>query len=344
MSKLPYILEKYIYAPPGVTGFEARASFWVRHGFAFGLALALFAHVGFWGYQAYRYFIAPFDVDVVEEAFEVEWLRLNDPRFKPLGNPESGFRAPETVVPLDELKKREREAAKKRAERNAARREAEREKAKREAEEKKSAAKEKEKRDGDAAGNAEKSADGKDQSERKSSGPLGFGKINATPIKAIVNKLYDLNEEGKLDLQSKAFVITLQFVVEQDGSLSGIRIVKSSGINEIDEAALNIARAVSASRALGPLHALSSTTLTLDCGASLTALRITGFASDAEEAAKLESVLNLGLQVAKFVNKPEVTVMTQNAKVKADGKRLSANVTMTRSQVNELLRKNFKKA
>jgi hypothetical protein len=336
LSKSPYILHQVIYATPNTRDFEGKPSFWVKHGVALGLALALAVHGVFWGYHAYRYFIAPFEVDVVDQEYEVDWVTLNDPRFKPLANPESGFQAPEKVAELEEAK-RKAEEERKRREREAAKRKAEDEKRKAE----QAAKKDKAEKDGQTADNK----DNKPAEAEKSKPPTGelrFGQVNVAPIKAIVTKLYQLNDSGKLDIENKTFSITLVFRVEPSGRLSGIRIAKSSGIPEIDEAALNIANAVSASQALSPLSNLSSTSLTLDCGDKFTTLRIGGFASSPEQATGLELLINAGLTLAPR-NQPGVGAMVSNTRVKADGKRLTATVQMTRSQLNALLKNNFKK-
>ncbi len=329
-SPKAYILHGFIYATPHTLDFEGEPSWWVRHGFRLGLTLSLLLHFSFLGYLTYRTFIAPFEVEVVEREYDVDWITLTDPRYKPLPNPESWVAPPanqpakpDAQARAAELARRTREEeARRRAEAERRRREAERE-----AEARRAAERE----------NRERTTD----EPPRPNAPPGFGKVDVGPIKAIVTKLYSLSETGQLDIENQEFSITLAFRVEPSGRLSGIRIVKSSGIDEVDEAALNIAQAVSASQALGPLHILTSTTLTLDVGPQFTTLRIAGFAASPLEASGLQNLITAGLLLVP--RRGDTAAFLNNTKIKADGKRLTATVQMTRSQVNALLKQNFKR-
>ncbi len=328
-----YILRGFIYAAPRTLGFEGPSPFWIRQGLALGLAVALALHLPFLGYQLYRTFIAPFEVDVVENEYNVDWVTLADPRYKPLPNPEG------LVAPSDASGAAEQSAARRAAAEEARRRRRAEEEARRRAE----AERRQRERDNEAPERARdiRAAPADEPDPAAPNRPLGFGKVDIGPIKAVVTKLYNLSESGALDIEQETFVITLSFRVEPSGRLSGIRIVKSSGIDAVDEAALNIARAVSASQALGPLHILTSTTLTLDVGPQFMTLRIGGFASSPLEAAALQNLIGGGL--ALIPRRPDTAAFLNNASIKADGKRLAATVQMTRSQLNALLKQNFKK-
>ncbi len=334
LSKSPYILHQVIYATPNTRDFEGKPSFWVRHGVAVGLALALVVHGLFWGYHAYRYFIAPFEVDVVENEYDVDWISLNDPRFKPLANPESGFRAPDKVAELEEAK-RKAEEERKRREREAAKRKAEEEKRKAEPANKK-----------DDKPKDQQVADTKGKPEPDKQKPpmpeIGIGKVDVGPIKAIVTRLYRLHEEGKIDIENQNFTIGFAFRVEESGRLSGIRLTKSSGIPEVDEAGINIMQAVSASQALKPLSLLSSTSATLDFGSQFSTLRIGGFASSELVATGTAEFLNQAMSLVPK-NQAATAAFVGNTRIKSDGKRITATVQMTRSQLNALLKNNFKK-
>lgn len=328
-SPKAYILRGFIYATPHTLDFEGEPSYWVRHGFRLGLALALLLHCSFLGYLVYRTFIVPFEVDVVESEYDVDWITLTDPRYKPLPNPESWIAPPADQPGTADTQARAAELARRKREEEARRR-AEAERRRREAE-----------RQSQARRNPDKAEEETAATPPKPSAPLSFGKVDVGPIKAIVTKLYSLSETGQLDIENQAFSITLAFRVETSGRLSGIRIVKSSGIDEIDEAALNIAQAVSASQALGPLHILTSTTLTLDVGPQFTTLRIAGFAASPLEASGLQNLITAGLLLVP--RRGDTAALLNNTKIKADGKRLTATVQMTRSQVNALLKQNFKR-
>jgi hypothetical protein len=135
-SPKAYILRGFIYATPHTLDFEGEPSWWVRHGFRLGLMLALLLHFSFLGYLAYRTFIAPFEVEVVEREYDVDWITLTDPRYKPLPNPESWVAPPADQPAKPDAqaraaalarRKREEEEARRRAEAERQRREAERE-------------------------------------------------------------------------------------------------------------------------------------------------------------------------------------------------------------------------
>ncbi|QUV82616.1 energy transducer TonB [Chloracidobacterium sp. D] len=330
-SPKAYILRGFIYATPHTLDFEGEPSWWVRHGFRLGLMLALLLHFSFLGYLAYRTFIAPFEVEVVEREYDVDWITLTDPRYKPLPNPESWVAPPADQPAKPDAQARAAALARRKREEEEARRRAEAERQRREAE------REAEARRAAERENREHTAD----EPAKPGGPPSFGKVDIGPIKAIVTKLYSLSETGQLDIENQNFSITLAFRVEPSGRLSGIRIVKSSGIDEVDEAALNIAQAVSASQALGPLHILTSTALTLDVGPQFTTLRIAGFAASPLEASGLQNLITAGLLLVP--RRGDTAAFLNNTKIKAEGKRLTATVQMTRSQVNALLKQNFKR-
>jgi len=329
-SPKAYILRGFIYATPHTLDFEGEPSYWVRHGFQLGLVAALLLHFSFWGYLAYRTFIVPFEVEVVEREYEVDWITLTDPRYKPLPNPESWLASPVDQPAKPDASARAAALARRKREEAEARRRAE-------------AARRRQEANREAQARRAKQTDS-EQTEAeppKPTEPLRFGKVDIGPIKAIVTKLYDLSETGQLDIEHQNFSITLAFRVEPSGRLSNIRLLKSSGIDEVDEAALNIAYAVSASQALSPLHILTSTTLTLDVGPQFTTLCIAGFAASPLEASGLQNLITAGLLLVP--RRSDTTAFLNNTKIKAEGKRLTATVQMTRSQVNALLKQNFKR-
>src|SRR5574341_403987 len=95
----------------------------------------------------------------------------------------------------------------------------------------------------------------------KPDGYGNFGKINTAPIKDQIQRLYQAKKEGKLAIPDGKFKVGVSGMVNPDGTLSNYRISIPSGIKEIDAAAMAILAAVSESRALGPLHQLTSLSL-----------------------------------------------------------------------------------
>ena len=100
----------------------------------------------------------------------------------------------------------------------------------------------------------------------KSEYPGGFGKINTAPIKAQVQRLYEAKKEGSLVLPDGKLRVGVAGTIQEDGTLANYRIIIPSGLPDIDKAALAILSAVSESRALGPLHEITSLSMILNSG------------------------------------------------------------------------------
>ena len=172
----------------------------------------------------------------------------------------------------------------------------------------------------------------------------GFGKINTAPIKDQIQRLYDANKEGKLIFDEGRLRVGVSGKINPDGSLSDYRVHPSSGKPEIDRAALAILVAVSESRALGPLHQLTSISLILDIGqqAQLTAV---GFAATEQAAAAVEFLANFALMDArrKKAADPAAMVILNNVKVSHTGQRVQAIVSMPRQTATESLAQTMEK-
>ncbi len=258
---------------------------------------------------------------------------------KPLKYPfgYAGFRPPEKVKTLDEVKKEEerrarRETAKREAERR--RQEEEREELARQEAEKK-AAEEKAK-----LANAE----AKPTPTPSPDGFGSFGKINTAPIKDQVKQLYEAKKAGKLELPEGRLKVGATGSVQADGSLADYRITVSSGIKEIDAAALAILAAVSESKALGPLHQLTSLSMVLDIDQSAQ-LIVTGFTENEEDARNITNLAQAALLVARFKkgNDEGAMIMLNNLKVTRTGQRIQAVISMPREKASDTLTKTMDK-
>ncbi|MBX7220257.1 MAG: TonB family protein [Blastocatellia bacterium] len=330
MSKQSQLLHGFIYSTPGVKEFEAGTeTYWSRRGWDTALAVSFGLHLAIGGWVVYRRYVAPLEAfTVIEKNTQIQWVALDDPRFKPLKNPGNLFAVPKKVLPLEDLKKLMEETEKKR--------QAEREKARKIKEKQKDGADQKDEQVADKPETRTEPA--------PAAGPPKFGVINSAPIKQIVGQMYEKYKAGDLKVENAEFSITLMFHVLKDGSVEDIKIVKSSNSKEIDEAAFNVARAIGESRALAPLSSLTSMSIMLENTVSFSRLRITGFAPAEDEAARLASTFNAVIVIAQMAQKerqPDVAELLRNLEIKADGKRLSGNISLTRSQANSLMRKGF---
>src|SRR5262249_2906335 len=149
-------------------------------------------------------------------------------------------------------KAREEEQAREEARKREKERKAREEARKRKAEAEREAA-EKEAAEREAAAQAEKAEQARLDKEQadalaaQSSAPPSqprFGLINARPIREIVGKVYTVYKTGGINIENAIFTISVGYEVKEDGSLYQVHIVKSSGSDDIDNAALNIANAL----------------------------------------------------------------------------------------------------
>jgi hypothetical protein len=240
----------------------------------------------------------------------------------------AGFRPPERTLSLEEIKKLE---ARRRAREEARR-------ARQHAQE------ERERAAIEAATQAEAESLAKAEPtptpKPKTDGYGAFGKINTAPIKAQIQRLYDAKQEGKLALPEGRLKVGVKGSVRPNGTLDDYRVYISSGTPEIDEAALAILDAVSASRALGPLHEVTSLTIVLDID-QIANLTVTGFVANEQAAANIVNLANAAILVGKIqkADEPAAKLMLDNLKVFRTGKRVQAVINVPRQVASEMLAK-----
>ncbi|MBP6821916.1 MAG: TonB C-terminal domain-containing protein [Acidobacteria bacterium] len=253
-----------------------------------------------------------------------------------------GFRPPEKVKSLDEMEKEKARRAKLEA---ARRREQERlEKERRQQEEiANREAEEKAKADALAQASTAPEKPVEKPSEKPESYGA-FGKINTSPIKDQVQRLYDAKKDGKLTLPEGRLRIGVTGTVKPDGTLADYKITTSSGIKEIDDAALAILAAVSESKAMGPLHQLTSLSMLLDIDQQAQ-LIVTGFTENEEDARNITNLAQAALLIARLKKSSDAgaMLMLNNLKVRRDGQRIQATISMPREKATESLTKTMEK-
>jgi hypothetical protein len=252
-----------------------------------------------------------------------------------------GFRPPDKARSLKEIKKEEE----RRARLAAARRKREEERLAREkAEAEKREAAEKAKAEAEAA-LAKANPTPTPPPPAKADGyPGGFGKINTAPIKDQIQQLYNAKKAGKIVLPEGKLKVGVAGSIKSDGTLYDYRVSISSGIKEVDDSALAILDAVSASRALGPLQNLTSLSMVLDVD-DVAQLSVVGFTSTEKEASDIVNLAKAALFVAKLkkADDPAVSVMLKNLKVDHDGNRVHAIISVPRQTAAETLTKSMDK-
>jgi flagellar motor protein MotB len=241
---------------------------------------------------------------------------------------------------IDEIKKLDAERKKKAEQARLEREKREKEEEAKRAEEEKKEAEAAAKKEADEKAALAKAAEDKEKSKN-------FGEINIAPIKDIVGKLYNMYQSGDLTL-ADSFKIMVAFKIDPDGSIprSSIHIIKSSGSKVVDDNALEILWQLGESHALGPLSTLSSNTIALDVNDQVTRLSITSFAPTPEEAAKKAESISFMLRIVRATQQkknPAVAELLSHLVVKADNKRVDADMTVPKERTQEMMKKTFSK-
>jgi hypothetical protein len=264
----------------------------------------------------------------------------------------AGFRAPETLLSPEEEKKAQARRTRLEAER---RRKEETERRKREEEEKELARQ----REAEEKNRAEEQARQQDLAKANAQptpapapsptphpdGYGRFGKINTRPIKEQLQRLYDAKKEGRLALPEGRLRVGVEGAIASDGTISKYRLTVPSGIAEIDEAAKAILDAVSESRALGALASLDSISMLLDIDQNAE-LRVVGFATTEQDAIDITNLAQVALLAARLkkAGEPAAMVMLNNLKIKRDGSRVNAVISVPRQMASETLAKSMNSA
>jgi hypothetical protein len=281
--------------------------------------LAMFSP--FWGYQIVEHDYKKIDIEAL---------------LKPLHYPPGMLRAPvsDKQMSLEEIRKRAQDRKKREEEARL-----ERERRRKEEEEVAKKAEE-----------ARKAEDVKREQEAKAGQvkpSSSFGEINVEPIKGIIGELYQMSQSGQLELGDN-YSIMASFRILPDGSIpiESIHILHSSGSKIVDKKALEVLWRLGESRALGPLSSLSSNTIELRVDDTLTKLSITSFAPSPEEAktkvTQLSFLLGMVAKLQKTKN-PMVSELLSHLVMKADNKRIDADMTVSRARSSEMMQNQFSK-
>jgi hypothetical protein len=295
------------------------------------MALSFFVHlllaIGVWAYPLFAIAVGLRTLRFADEEYDRGILITFH---KPLKYPQgyTGFRPPTHELTPEEMKRAE---ARRFAMLEAAKRERERQREEAARREKEEKAKEQE-----AASKQE--AEKANQTTPADGYAGGFGKINTQPIKDQIQKLYEAQKAGLLDLQSDRIKVGVSGRINADGTLSDYKVIIPSGNADIDRAALVILRTVSDSRALGPLHELTSLSLILDID-TLAQLTVVGFTANPQSAMAIEAIANLALMDArkKKSTDPAAMIILNNVKVSRTGQRIQAVISMPRQKASDAL-------
>lgn len=277
------------------------------------------------GYIAYR--VTP----AVGLAYDISEIKFVDADFdhaillnlsRPLRYPGQypGFGAPAKTLDLEAMKKIEKKKLEEEARRKAA------EEAKKKEEAEKQLAKNSEPKAPEAAATPKPA-------------PSGFKPINTRPIREQIQRLYDLNQEGKLVVDEQMFKVGVQGEIKADGEIVNSRVFIPSGNAQIDLAAIAIIQAVSESRALGPLSQLTSLSMILTVDTQKAELVTVGFAPDQPTADNLQNAAQAAVFLGKRLKAadPASMIFLNNIKIAQTGNRLTATITVPRQVAKDTL-------
>lgn len=285
-----------------------------------GFHLAVLALLyGTWVYNAALKFGSFTFGDDGESQVKVAGIDRTKPLFLP-----KGFYAVEK--PPDEIKKREEKPT---------------------TDDRKKAAKKDEKKpDKGDADKADKKDDEakKDEKKPEEKKPTGtsdtFGHISGNAFRPHLENIYKAYQEGRITTDT--FAVTVTCRAQNDGSLTDIKLAKSSGDDLIDETAINVITELGKMRALGPLHTLSSLSITLQKSPTNATLTAVGFADDPGVSQDFANQLSL----LKFVSKAKManddqTKLLNGVKIDSSGNRVSVSLDLPSSVAGDMMKRSF---
>lgn len=329
------VIHSYIYSRAGVKLDFDRSGFFYRHKLALAIFISLLFHISYFSWSFYQWIYSPFtDMSMVDDVYNnIKWIEISK-LAKPLKYPANMLVLPGKVVPLDKIKEElEKAEEKKRLE------------AKKKAEEAKKNKEKKEEKEQDPKENNEETAKNEVEPNKPTTTPK-FGQINARPIREIMGKVYNIYKSGNLDIEKPFFSVTIGYEVDKDGSLYQVRIIRSSGSQQLDSAALNIASAISESHALLPLTALTANTATLELGQEKASFIIRGLASNTAIASDLAALFSqqvAGLRLLLSFKNPEAAILFNHLQISNKDNELIADMTMPRDEADKMMHRNFQK-
>src|SRR4030095_15259226 len=176
------------------------------------------------------------------------------------------------------------------------------------------------------------------------SGYGSFGKINTAPIKDQIQRLYLAKKDGKLSIPDGKFKVGVTGTINPDGSLARAKVHSTSGSPEIDDSAMAILAAVSESRALGPLSKLTEITMVLEIDQEAK-LTVVGFTSTETDANNLHNLADIAVFAAKSTKGHDTTamVMLNNLDIKHSGNRIQAVIKVPKEMAKETLARSMDK-
>jgi TonB family protein len=166
--------------------------------------------------------------------------------------------------------------------------------------------------------------------------------LNIGPIRDQIESIYKAQQEGKISIGEVS--VAVNFRVREDGAFTHVHLVESSGIPEVDNAALIIVDELGQLRSLAPLQKTDSVTLRLTIGQEVE-LRTTVASPSEAVAAEQVNQLNGLLMAARLwttaQKQARVAQFLSTIEIKQAGVNIVASARIPRDEAGRLLKKQF---
>jgi len=158
------------------------------------------------------------------------------------------------------------------------------------------------------------------------------GQFNMAPIKEVIARVRQKIENHEIEIPQKASV-SAGFEVDENGALSKVRLIQSSGSKAIDAEMLDVMRALSDSHVLSALYGLTSNTIRVDLTDGALRVALNGVAATAEDAKAKADSLKLLLSVARISQRsknPAAAELLGLVHISTDNKRVATELSVDR--------------
>ncbi|MCS6806712.1 MAG: hypothetical protein RMM98_08620 [Acidobacteriota bacterium] len=164
--------------------------------------------------------------------------------------------------------------------------------------------------------------------------------LNIGPLREQIANIYKAQQEGQLTIGEIS--VAVNFKVREDGAFTHVRLIESSGITEIDNAALLVVDELNKLRALAPLQKTDSVTLRLSIAQEVVLRTIVAASSEAEAARQVRHLNDLlaALRLLSTAQKRTQTVhFLSKIVITQEGSNIVTVARIDRAEASQLLKR-----
>jgi len=164
--------------------------------------------------------------------------------------------------------------------------------------------------------------------------------LNIGPIRDQIANVYRAQQEGKISIGEVS--VAVNFRVREDGAFTHVHLVESSGIPDVDNAALIIVDELSQLRSLAPLQKTDSVTLRLTIGQEVELQTTVASASEAVAAEQVNQLNGLLLAARLWTTAQKQTRVAEflsTIEIKQEGINIVGRARIPRDEASRLLKK-----